>query len=90
MLPSPPFEAELVTGRRACPPEDIGGIGDYTVIAGWVENGFEATQLPEQFDDVEQAIDWLPADWHPATFDRDLAGRDVKRALLSEGDEHSK
>jgi len=90
VLPNPPFEAELVTGRRACPPEDIGGIGDYTVIADWVENDFEATQLPEQFHDVKQAIDWLPADWHPATFDRDLAGRDVKRALLSEDDEHSK
>lgn len=86
VLPDPPAEVQLVTGRRACPPEDVGGIGGYAEVAEWVESRYDDALLPEQFENATHAHDWLPVDWHPAAFDRDLAADAIRRAL-DEADE---
>lgn len=72
----------VIAGRRACPPEDVGGISGYEEMAAWVESGCDPHQLPENFDTLQDALDWLPNDWHPANFDSDSANRRI--AELSE------
>jgi hypothetical protein len=79
VLPQPPSEVQLLTGKRACPPEDVGGIGGYAAVAEWVDSGYDDTFLPEQFDDADHARDWLPVDWHPAVFDVETARANVVR-----------
>lgn len=79
VLAQPPSEVQLLTGKRACPPEDVGGIGGYAAVAEWVESGHDDTLLPEQFDDAHHARDWLPVDWHPAVFDIEQARADINR-----------
>ena len=81
VLPEPPTEVELVTGRRACPPEDVGGPWGYEAVAKWVESGYDKTLLPEQFDNARHARDWLTPGWHPATFDLESA-RSALRDVL--------
>jgi hypothetical protein len=73
VLPEPPAEVELVTGRRACPPEDVGGPWGYEGVAKWVESGYDKTLLPEQFGNAKHARQWLPPGWHPAVFDLESA-----------------
>jgi hypothetical protein len=41
VLPDPPAQVELLTGRRACPPEDIGGVGGDSAVADWVSSGHD-------------------------------------------------
>lgn len=73
VLPGPPGQVQLLAGRRACPPEDVGGIGGYTAVAEWVDSGYADALVPEQFSDARHAREWLPVDWHPARFDIDQA-----------------
>lgn len=74
-------EVELVTGRRACPPEDVGGVGGYQAVAAWVESGYDPALVPEQFESAEHGRDWLPEGWDPAVFDRDLAASEIRYVL---------
>lgn len=57
-------EAECLAGRRACPPEDVGGIGGYAealdVLAGRAE--------PEEPDGLESLLAWLPDGFDPDAF----------------------
>lgn len=57
--------AECVAGRRACPPEDVGGIGAHQelldVLAGRPPAGADEEWL-------EQLLVWLPDDYDPAAF----------------------
>lgn len=57
--------AECVTGRRACPPEDIGGIGAHQelldALAGHSHAGADEEWL-------EELLAWLPDDYDPAAF----------------------
>lgn len=85
VLPEPPDEVTLVTGRRACPPEDVGGPWGYAALAQFVESGYAEALLPEQFESVEQARDWLPPEWDPRSFDLDSA-RDAIRWRLGRPD----
>lgn len=50
----------LITGRRACPPEDSGGIHGYMRLIDIMAN-------PED-DEFEQTIEWLGPDFDPAYF----------------------
>jgi len=58
------------TGRRACPPEDIGGVWGYMDLlkspAGWPEYGPDGLD-PEAFDvdEVNAALLRLPKKWKP-------------------------
>ena len=56
-------------GRRACPPEDIGGIGGYEDVVAWHRAGRTAAALPPNVHSVERLTDWLPADFDPDAFD---------------------
>ncbi|CAM2789460.1 plasmid pRiA4b ORF-3 family protein [Skermania piniformis] len=81
VLPDPPAEIELVTGRRACPPEDVGVPWGYEGVAAWVAGGYDDALLPGQFEDVRHARDWLPVGWEPATFDLEAARAAVREVL---------
>jgi hypothetical protein len=61
--------ARCTGGEGACPPEDVGGVSGYAEVADWVRGGRRPDAVPDVFESFEQADDWLPADWHPDTFD---------------------
>ena len=68
--------ATVVDGRRACPPEDCGGIHGYAeLLAGLAD--------PDGADDwLRERLDWMPKDFDPAEFDlaaHDSAVRDSLR-----------
>ena len=69
VLDEAPEAARCTAGRRACPPEDCGGIGGYEGLASWVRSGYDDARLPNVFDDAAHAHAWLPRDWHPDLFD---------------------
>ncbi len=69
VLDEPPAIVRCTGGRRACPPEDCGGIGGYEELAAWVGSGYDDALLPDVFDNAAHARDWLPLDWHPDHFD---------------------
>jgi len=71
VLDSAPDAPRCTGGRKACPPEDCGGLGGYEEIATWVRSGYDDRSLPAVFDSAADAHDWLPVGWHPDDFDRD-------------------
>jgi hypothetical protein len=71
VLDEPPATVRCLGGRRACPPEDCGGIGGYDELAVWVRSGYDDALLPDGFDNAAHAHGWLPLDWHPDHFDVD-------------------
>lgn len=60
-------------GERACPPEDVGGIGGYAVFLETIEN----PQHPEH----EEMLEWIGGDFDPDAFDL----KKVNRALRAIG-----
>lgn len=52
-----------LTGRRACPPEDCGGVFGY-------EHLLEVAADPEH-EDREEMEEWIDQEWKPAAFDLD-------------------
>ena len=69
ILDDPPAQVRCTGGRKACPPEDCGGIGGYGELASWVRSGYDDDLLPDVFEDAAHAHGWLPLDWHPDHFD---------------------
>lgn len=84
VLDTPPEEPVLVTGKRACPPEDCGGVWGYAELAAWGRSGYDESVLPDHFDSVEHARDWLPIDWDPDRFDVDETREIMEWALAPE------
>ena len=62
-------EPRCLGGARACPPEDVGGIGGHHEIAEWLRAGAPADDVPEPFEDAEHAHGWLPDGYDPDAFD---------------------
>ncbi len=62
-------EPRCLGGARACPPEDVGGIGGHHEIAEWLRAGAPAGDVPEPFEDAEHAHGWLPDGYDPDAFD---------------------
>lgn len=62
-------EPVCLGGARACPPEDVGGIGGHHEIAAWLRAGSPADDVPEPFEDAEHAHGWLPVGYDPDAFD---------------------
>lgn len=58
-----------LAGARACPPEDVGGIGGFHELLTWHQAGRTAAALPPVFESVEDAESWLPPGWDPDAFD---------------------
>lgn len=55
-------------GRRACPPEDCGGVYGYEEIVRWVEAG-RPTAFESDFVEPGIMAQWLEEDWDPNHFD---------------------
>jgi hypothetical protein len=79
-------------GKRACPPEDVGGVWGY-------ENFLEAIYDPDH-DEHEQYLTWIGGEFDPEAFDLEEVntrlgsmgrGRSTKalNAWYKEGDEHA-
>ena len=66
-----------VTGRRACPPEDSGGVHRYAYL-------LEAVSDPNH-PDHQELSDWLDPDFDLEAFDVDRVNRDLRR-VFSEDD----
>ncbi|WP_347351003.1 plasmid pRiA4b ORF-3 family protein [Intrasporangium sp.] len=83
------YPLACVAGERACPPEDVGGVGGYEEMAAWVRSGYAPARLPELGISAEELRGWLPDGWDPDRFDLDeanaalarLAPRDTETAL---------
>ena len=54
-----------VAGQRACPPEDVGGVGDYNKLVTVLDQ-------PDH-PDYEEMAGWLTQDFHPAAFNIEQA-----------------
>lgn len=64
------FHRRLLAGRRACPPEDCGGVSGYYRFVEILETGVD----PWEEDDVAGLLDWL-GNWDPSAFDLQLRQR---------------
>lgn len=65
--------ARCLAGERACPPEDIGGVGTFQEVVA-----FHAAPGSEDLEGhLLQVLEWLPDGYDPAAFD----GAAVDRAL---------
>jgi len=59
-----------LTGKRACPPEDCGGIWGYASF-------LEAIQEP-QHPEHEEMVDWVGGEFDPEVFDLDEVNRELQ------------
>lgn len=82
VLPGAGEKVSLVTGRRACPPEDSGGIWGYKELAAWVASDYDDALLPEHFENADHAREWLPLDWHPEEFDLESTRDAIASAMF--------
>jgi hypothetical protein len=70
----PDFDHKLpvcIMGKRACPPEDVGGIWGY-------ENFLEAMKDPSH-EEHESFLEWVGGEFDPEAFDLDMVNRRLKR-----------
>ncbi len=74
--------AHLLAGRRACPPEDVGGPYSYQRVVDWLA----APNSDDLLDDdwLRQVMEWLPDNFAPAEFD--LATHQVAVHQAVDGD----
>lgn len=74
VLPEPPPLPRCTKGRRACPPEDVGGVDAYEELSAWIRDG-----APEDYEaytfEPEIIQEWLEPNWHPDTFDEQESTR---------------
>ena len=56
--------ASCVAGRRACPPEDVGGIGGYAELLAALQGEIE----PGNEEWMAEMLSWLPDSFDPAAF----------------------
>ena len=59
------FHRRLLAGRRACPPEDCGGIYGYHRFVSIVEEGVDPW---DEDEDVAELLEWV-GNWDPSAFD---------------------
>lgn len=64
-----------LTGKRACPPEDCGGIWGYSDF-------LEAVQDPDH-PEHEEMLDWAGGEFDPAVFDLQEVNAELKELKLS-------
>jgi len=60
-----------LTGKRACPPEDCGGIWGYTSF-------LEAIRDPEH-PEHDEMLEWVRGEFDPDIFDQDEVNRELQR-----------
>ncbi len=64
-----------IKGKRACPPEDVGGVWGYA-------NLVEAIKDPEH-EEYEELLEWVGDDFDPEEFDMDLVNALLKKISTS-------
>ena len=57
-------DAVCLAGRRACPPEDVGGPWTFEKLLGWLVGNV----APEDQEYAAEVIEWLPEDYDPKFF----------------------
>lgn len=64
---APAYPIVCLAGARACPPEDVGGIGGYEDMADWVRHEYDRAHAPPNWDvdNLPELREWLPLGWHP-------------------------
>ncbi len=72
--------AECLAGRRACPPEDVGGIHLYNELVAVLEGRATADGA-----DLHEELEWLPVDFDPQELDLAARGDRMDVALLESG-----
>lgn len=79
VLPTPPELPRCTKGRRACPPEDVGGVHAFEELSAWIRDGAPQDYEPYTFEqDIIQ--EWLPPNWHPDSFDEKAATEAMQAA----------
>lgn len=73
--------AWCLTGRRAGPLEDSGGIWGYAELADWVRSGFAEDRAP---DNAEDLADWIPDGFDPDHFSVAETDQAIESALLGD------
>ena len=76
----------VVAGERACPPEDVGGIGGHQQLCDVLAGHAELAGLDP--DQAEELVAWAPDGYDPQHFDVDQANHRIAVALS--GDELAK
>lgn len=69
-----PRNVWVETGQRACPPEDVGGVGRY-------QDFLESLENDPYGDDTKQTREWAGLDFDPERFDRQAANNAIDRML---------
>jgi hypothetical protein len=64
-----------LAGKRACPPEDCGGISGYEYL-------LEVIADPEH-PDYEEMSEWIDPDFDPSTFDAEVVTDDLYRVFAT-------
>jgi hypothetical protein len=62
-------------GKRACPPEDVGGIGGYG-------NFLEAIRDPEH-EEHDEYLTWVGGKYNPNAFDLELVNRQLRKMKIA-------
>lgn len=70
-----------LAGERACPPEDVGGIGGYEEVAAWVRGGRDASHEFDNGLTTQEMTNWLPDGWDPDHFDLDEVNASLARLV---------
>jgi Plasmid pRiA4b ORF-3-like protein len=70
------FEFSGRTGKRACPPEDCGGVWGYASF-------LEALHDPEH-PEHEEMLEWIGGEFDPEAFDLDEVNVELQRLTSSE------
>lgn len=76
-----PRTAWCLTGRRAGPLEDSGGVWGYGELAAWVRSGHAEDQAP---DNAEDLVGWIPEGFDPDHFAVDETDEAIATALLGD------
>ena len=68
-------QLQCIKGKRACPPEDCGGVGGYYML-------LEALKNPEQEDNAD-LLEWVGGDYDPEAFDVEGVNRQLASLHLN-------
>jgi len=60
-----------IEGARACPPEDVGGIGGYAIFLKAIRNSRHAEH--------KQYLEWIGGHFDPEAFDLDAVNRELSK-----------
>ena len=62
-------------GARACPPEDVGGVGSYAFFLDAIRH--RAHEMHDEF------LSWVGGSFHPAVFDAEVATKQMHRGIFN-------